>query len=315
MIRVILAFLMILFGFVSQAQEYKQMDERIDKWGVPYVELNNGVEMPRFGLGTFSVSNDDCKQACLVALKAGYRHIDTAHAYNNESGVGVAIKESGIPRKEIWVTSKLWPTEYGEGVTLKAIDAMLERLGLEYIDLLYIHQPIGDYVGAWKDMEKAYKQGKIRALGISNCDAKEEAYQAIVKKMNINPAVHQIECHPYAQRLDMRKKHEPYGIVTECWFPLGHGNKELLSDPNIAAIAKKHNKTIVQIILRWHIQEGFSVIPGNTNPDWIKENISIFDFKLDDEDMAVMRSLNKEKRFYNMSLDQLENFVFARQIN
>ena len=313
--RVILAFLMILFGFVSQAQEYKQMDERIDKWGGPYVKLNNGVEMPRFGLGTFSVSNDDCKQACLVALKAGYRHIDTAHAYNNESGVGVAIKESGIPRKEIWVTSKLWPTEYGEGVTLKAIDAMLERLGLEYIDLLYIHQPIGDYVGAWKDMEKAYKQGKIRALGISNCDAKEEAYQAIVKKMNIKPAVHQIECHPYAQRLDMRKKHEPYGIVTECWFPLGHGNKELLSDPNIAAIAKKHNKTIVQIILRWHIQEGFSVIPGNTNPDWIKENISIFDFKLDDEDMAVMRSLNKEKRFYNMSLDQLENFVFARQIN
>ena len=310
--RVILAFLMILFGFVSQAQEYKQMDERIDKWGVPYVKLNNGVEMPRFGLGSFSVSNDDCKQACLVALKAGYRHIDTAHAYNNESGVGVAIKESGIPRKEIWVTSKLWPTEYGEGVTLKAIDAMLERLGLEYIDLLYI---IGDYVGAWKDMEKAYKQGKIRALGISNCDAKEEAYQAIVKKMNIKPAVHQIECHPYAQRLDMRKKHEPYGIVSECWFPLGHGNKELLSDPNIAAIAKKHNKTIVQIILRWHIQEGFSVIPGNTNPDWIKENISIFDFKLDDEDMAVMRSLNKEKRFYNMSLDQLENFVFARQIN
>ncbi|MBR3912141.1 MAG: aldo/keto reductase [Alistipes sp.] len=306
---------MILFGFVSQAQEYKQMDERIDKWGVPYVKLNNGVEMPRFGLGTFSVSNDDCKQACLVALKAGYRHIDTAHAYNNESGVGVAIKESGIPRKEIWVTSKLWPTEYGEGVTLKAIDAMLERLGLEYIDLLYIHQPIGDYVGAWKDMEKAYKQGKIRALGISNCDAKEEAYQAIVKKMNIKPAVHQIECHLYAQRLDMRKKHEPYGIVTECWFPLGHGNKELLSDPNIAAIAKKHKKTIVQIILRWHIQEGFSVIPGNTNPDWIKENISIFDFKLDDEDMAVMRSLNKEKRFYNMSLDQLENFVFARQIN
>ena len=313
--RVILAFLMILFGFVSQAQEYKQMDERIDKWGVPYVKLNNGVEMPRFGLGTFSVSNDDCKQACLVALKAGYRHIDTAHAYNNESGVGVAIKESGIPRKEIWVTSKLWPTEYGEGVTLKAIDAMLERLGLEYIDLLYIHQPIGDYVGAWKDMEKAYKQGKIRALGISNCDAKEEAYQAIVKKMNIKPAVHQIECHLYAQRLDMRKKHEPYGIVTECWFPLGHGNKELLSDPNIAAIAKKHKKTIVQIILRWHIQEGFSVIPGNTNPDWIKENISIFDFKLDDEDMAVMRSLNKEKRFYNMSLEQLENFVFARQIN
>ena len=228
--------------------------------------------------------------------------------------MGAAIKESGVPREEIWVTSKLWPTEYGEGKTLEAIDAMLERLDLEYIDLLYIHQPIGDYVGAWKDMEKAYEQGKVRALGISNCDAKEEVYNAIVEGMKIKPAVHQIECHPYAQRLDMRKKHELHQIVTECWFPLGHGDRNLLSDATIATIAKKHNKTIVQIILRWHIQEGFSVIPGNTNPEWIKENISIFDFKLDDEDMKTMRSLNQEKRFYNMSLEQLEKFVFARQL-
>lgn len=305
---IVLIWGVMLFGLATQAQE------RTDKWGVPYVKLNNGVEMPRFGLGTFAVSNQACKEACLVALKAGYRHIDTAHAYNNEQGVGQAIKESGIPREDIWVTSKLWPTEYGKGVTMKAIDDMLQRLGLEYIDLLYIHQPIGDYVGAWKDMQKAYKQGKVRALGISNCDAREEAFTAIVKDMKIKPAVHQIECHPYAQRLDIRRWHEPYGIVTECWFPLGHGDKNLLSDPAIATIAEKHGKTIVQVILRWHIQEGFSVIPGNTNPEWIKENISIFDFKLDDEDMAVMRSLNKEKRFYNMSLDQLEKFVFAREI-
>ena len=306
--KVIIALSMLVMCLVVQAQE------RTDKWGVPYVKLNNGVEMPRFGLGTYAVSNDDCKQACLVALKDGYRHIDTAHAYNNENGVGAAIKESGVPREEIWVTSKLWPTEYGEGKTLEAIDDMLERFGLENIDLLYIHQPIGDYVGAWKDMEKAYEQGKIRALGISNCDAKEEAYKAIVEGMKIKPAVHQIECHPYAQRLDMRKKHEPYQIVTECWFPLGHGDKNLLSDTTIATIAKKHNKTIVQIILRWQIQEGFSVIPGNTNPEWIKENISIFDFKLDEEDMKTMRALNQEKRFYNMSLEQLEKFVFARQL-
>ena len=307
--KVILALAMMTMCLTSQARE------RTDKWGVPYVKLNNGVEMPRFGLGTFAVSNEDCKQACLVALQNGYRHIDTAHAYNNESGVGAAIKQSGIDRKEIWVTSKLWPTEYGEGKTMEAIDAMLERMGLEYIDLLYIHQPIGDYIGAWKDMEKAYKQGKIRALGISNCDVRDEAYSAIVDGMKINPAVHQIECHPYAQRLEMRKKHEKHHIVTECWFPLGHGDKGLLSDANIAKIAEKHGKTIVQIILRWHIQEGFSVIPGNTNPDWIKENISIFDFKLDNEDMATMRSLNKEKRFYNMSLEQLERFVLGRQLN
>lgn len=303
--KVILALSMMLSCFVSQAQE------RTDQWGVPYVKLNNGVEMPRFGLGTFAVSNEDCKQACLVALKDGYRHIDTAHAYGNEKGVGEAVKESGIPREEIWITSKLWPTEYGEDTTLKAIDEMLKRLGLEYIDLLYIHQPIGDYMGAWKDMEKAYKQGKVRALGISNCDAKDEAFTALVEKTKVKPAVHQIECHPYAQRLEVRKKHEPHHIVTECWFPLGHGDKTLLNDTTIAQIAKKHDKTPVQIILRWHIQEGFSVIPGNTNPDWIKENISIFDFSLDEEDMATMRSLNKEKRFYNMSLEQLEKFVFS----
>ena len=151
---------MLVMCLVMQAQE------RTDKWGVPYVKLNNGVEMPRFGLGTYAVSNDDCRQACLVALKEGYR-IDTAHTYNNEKGVGAAIKESGVPREEIWVTSKLWPTEYGEGKTLGAIDAMLERLGLEYIDLLYIHQPIGDYVGAWKDMEKAYNRVKsVRSASV-----------------------------------------------------------------------------------------------------------------------------------------------------
>lgn len=289
--------------------------ERTDNWGVPYVKLNNGVEMPRFGLGTYNVSNDDCKQAVATALKNGYRHFDTAQAYNNERGVGEAIKESGIPREQIWVTSKLWPTEYGEGKTLAAIDRMLERMGLEYLDLLYIHQPIGDYIGAWKDMEKAYEQGKIRALGISNCDAREEAFTTIVETMKIKPAIHQIECHPYAQRKAMRAKHEPYGIVTECWFPLGHGDKNLLSDPTIGKIAQKHGKTIAQIIIRWHIDEGFSVIPGATNPDYIKENISIFDFKLDAEDMATMRSLDQEKRFYNMSIEQLENFVLNRAID
>ena len=296
---------MLAFAFTAFAQE------RTDAYGVPYVKLNNGVEMPRFGIGTYNVSNTAVQQSCLVALQNGYRHIDTAHAYNNEEGVGIAIRESGVPREEIWVTSKLWPNEYGEGVTLPAIDAMLERLGLEYIDLLYIHQPIGDYVGAWKDMEKAVEQGKVRALGISNCDAREEAYNTIVNEMKIKPAVHQIECHPYAQRVEMRNKHAEHGIITECWFPLGHGNPTLLNDETIGKIAQKHNKSIVQVILRWHIQEGFSVIPGNTNPDYIKENIAIFDFELDDEDMSTMRSLNKEARFYNMSLDQLERFVLG----
>ncbi|MFA7104467.1 MAG: aldo/keto reductase [Dysgonamonadaceae bacterium] len=276
---------------------------------VPMLKLNNGIEMPQLGLGTFTVSNEDCRVACLVALKNGYRHIDTAHAYRNESGVGSAVKESGIPREEIWITSKLWPSEYGEGTTMEAIDKMLARLQTTYIDLLYVHQPVGDFIGAWKDMEKAVEAGKVRALGISNFDDSDEAFHAIVDNMKIKPAVLQIECHPYAQRLNIREKVKPYGIAIECWYPLGHGNKELLSDPVIGKIAEAHNKTIVQIILRWHIQEGFSVIPGATNPDYIKENISIFDFELSNEEMLTMRALNKEKRFFNMTLEQKQGFV------
>lgn len=276
---------------------------------VPMLKLNNGIAMPQFGLGTFTATNEACKEACLVALKNGYRHIDTAHAYRNESGVGAAVKESGIPREEIWITSKLWPSEYGEGTTMEAIDKMLARLNTPYIDLLYVHQPVGDFVGAWKDMEKAVEAGKVRALGISNFDDSDEVFHAIVDNMKIKPAVMQIECHPYAQRLNVREKVKPYEIAIECWFPLGHGNKELLSNPVIGKIAETHNKTIAQIILRWHIQEGFSVIPGATNPDYIKENISIFDFELSDEEMTIMRSLNKEKRFFNMTLEQKQGFV------
>lgn len=275
----------------------------------PIIKLNNGLQMPQFGLGTYLASNEAAREACLLALKSGYRHIDTAHAYRNESGVGQAVKESGIPREEIWITSKLWPSEYGEGVTMEAIDKMLARLGTTYIDLLYVHQPVGDFVGAWKDMEKAVKAGKVRSLGISNFDDSDEVFSAIVDRMEFKPVALQIECHPYAQRKDIREKVKPYNIAIECWYPLGHGDKGLLSDPVITKIAKAHNKTAAQIILRWHIQEGFSVIPGATNPDYIKENVSIFDFALSDSDMAAMRSLDKEERFFNMSLEQKQGFV------
>ena len=276
---------------------------------VPMVQLNNGILMPQFGLGTFLQPSDSvCEQSCLTALKAGYRHIDTAHAYNDEAGVGRAVKKSGIPREEIWITSKLWPTEYGEGKTMEAIDKMLERMQLDYIDLLYVHQPVGDFVGAWRDMEKAVAMGKVRALGISNFDANDEVFNKIMSESRVKPAVLQIECHPYAQRLAMREKVKPYGIQVECWFPLGGAmsNGALLRDPVICSIAKAHGKTPAQIILRWHIQEGFSVIPGASNPDYIRENIRIFDFELTDEEMARIRSLNQEKRFFNMSLEDKE---------
>jgi diketogulonate reductase-like aldo/keto reductase len=267
--------------------------------------------MPQFGLGTYLASNEDCKRACLVAFRNGYRHVDCAHAYQNERGLGEAIKESGIPREEFWITSKLWPSEYGEGKTFAAIDRMLARLQMDYIDLLYVHQPIGDFVGAWKDMEKAVAAGKVRTLGISNFDANDKVFSAIVDSMKIKPAVLQIECHPYAQRLAMREKVKPYNIAVECWYPLGGAMSQgaLLKDPLIKTIATAHRKTPAQVILRWHIQEGFSVIPGATNPDYIKENIEIFDFALNDDEIATMRSLNKEKRFFNMTLEQLENIV------
>ena len=279
---------------------------------VPMVQLNNGILMPQFGLGTFLQPSDEvCEQSCLTALKAGYRHIDTAHAYNDEAGVGRAVKESGIPREEIWVTSKLWPNEYGEGKTAQAIDAMLERMQLDYIDLLYVHQPIGDFVGAWKDMEKAVAAGKVRALGISNFDANDEVFNRIMEAATIKPAVLQIECHPYAQRIAVREKAKKHDIQVECWFPLGGAmsNGTLLKDPTIMEIAKAHGKTPAQVILRWHIQEGFSVIPGASNPDYIEENIQIFDFELTDEEMAQMRGLNKEQRFFNMSFSDVERMI------
>lgn len=281
------------------------------------VQLNNGILMPQFGLGTFLQPSDSvCEQSCLTALKAGYRHIDTAHAYNDEAGVGRAVKASGIPREEIWITSKLWPTEYGEGKTMETIDKMLERMQLDYIDLLYVHQPVGDFVGAWRDMEKAVAMGKVRTLGISDFDASDEVFNKIMSESSVKPAVIQIECHPYAQRRTMREKVKPYGIQVECWFPLGGAmsNGALFKDPTIIAIAKAHGKTPAQIILRWHIQEGFSVIPGASNPDYIKENIRIFDFELTDEEMAQIRSLNKEKRFFNATLKDVENMVWNAKL-
>ena len=278
----------------------------------PMLKLNNGLEMPQFGIGTFMQGSDEiCYKSVLVALKAGYRHIDTAHAYQDERGVGKAIKDSGIPRNEIWVTSKIWPTEYGEGVTLKAIDKMLERLQLDYIDMLYVHQPAGDYFGAWKDMEKAVKLGKVRSLGISDFDYNDKMLDELVAKVNIKPSALQIECHPYAQRQDMREKAAKYGMIVETWFPLGGylGKDILLNDSVISEIAKHHNKTNVQILLRWHIQEGFSVIPGSKNPEHIEENINIFDFSLSDGEMQKIRKLNKNERFYKAKQSDLSNFL------
>lgn len=274
---------------------------------VPYLVLNNGVKMPQLGLGTFMLQEgDEAYSAVLTALKSGYRHIDTAHAYGNERSVGRAIKDSGIDRNEIWVTSKLWPNEYGEGVTEKALDKMLNRLGLEYIDLVYIHQPVGDVKGAWKDLVKAQKEGKIRTIGISNFDKDEKLFNDFIKTTEVKPQTMQLECHPYAQRSHWQKVLKKNNIQQENWYPLGgrQSNGLLLRDPVINEIAKAHNKSAAQIIIRWHIQKGFSVIPGASNPDYIKENIDVFDFSLSKKEMKKIEALNTEKRIFDTPYEQ-----------
>ena len=281
---------------------------------VPYLILNNGVKMPQFGLGTFMLddNNGEAYNAVLTALQSGYRHIDTAHAYGNERSVGRAIKDSGIPRKEIWVTSKLWPNEYGEGITSKALDKMLERLDVDYIDLVYLHQPAGDVNGAWKDLEKALKSGKVRAIGISNFDKDEELFKSFMKTAEVKPQIMQLECHPYAQRKYWQKQLKKHNIQQENWYPLGgrQSNGLLLQDEVINEIAKVHNKSAAQIIIRWHIQKGFSVIPGASNPDYIKENIDVFDFSLSKKEMKKIEALNTEKRIFDVPFEQQkENYL------
>ena len=270
--------------------------------GVPLVTLNNGVEMPRFGLGTqiqdlenspdLGPLNRTSRTSVIAALQAGYRHLDDAHGYRNERGVAQGIEDSGVPREEIWLTDKLWPSEYANAEA--AIDAMLDRLGVEYIDLLYLHHPAGPIStieSAWRAMEKAYREGKIRALGISNFDNRPQAYDAIMDE-EIKPQVMQIECHPLAQRKETRELAARDNIQVECWYPLKHADPSLLGDTTLDDIAEAHGKSVVQVIVRWHIQEGFSVIPGSTNPEHIAENIDVFDFELTEDEMNRIRALD-----------------------
>lgn len=270
-----------------------------------YITLNNGTKIPQFGMGVYMVpAGDATKQACLDALKLGYRHIDTAHAYQNERSVGEAVRESGISRNEIWVTSKLWPSEYGEGKTMEGIDKMLARLDIGYIDLLLLHQQVGDYMGAWKDMEKAVEQGKVRAIGLSNFES--ERLEEVCEAAKIKPAVLQVECHPYYQQNKLKKRLTPYKTVIEAWYPIGHGDSGLINEPIFTKLAEKYGKTNVQIILRWHIQEGTIIFPKSTNPQHIRDNFDIFEFELTESEMAQIRALDKGVRFWGATLNEQE---------
>lgn len=275
-----------------------------------HITLNDGNVIPQFGFGVYMIEGDDAtEKACAEAMNLGYRHIDTAHAYQNERGVGAAVAKSGLPREDMWITTKLWPSEYGEGKTSAAIDKMLDRLQTDHIDLLLLHQQFGDYLGAWKDMEKAVRDGRVRSIGLSNFES--ERLEEVLEAAEIKPSVLQVECHPYYPQHQLKERIAPYGITIESWYPLGHGDAGLLSEPVFVELAEKYGKTPAQIILRWHIQQGNIVFPKTTNPEHMKQNIDIFDFALTDDEMARIDGLDSGKRFFNVPLEEQERTLGA----
>ncbi|MCH1626678.1 aldo/keto reductase [Fredinandcohnia quinoae] len=256
--------------------------------------LHNGVKMPWFGLGVFKVKDgQEVIDSVKAALKHGYKSIDTAAVYENEAGVGQAIKEAGIPREELFITTKLWNSDQGYETALQAFDASLEKLGLEYIDLYLIHWPGKDkYKETWKALEKLYKDGRVRAIGVSNFHVHH--LEDLIKDADIKPMVNQVEFHPHLSQEELRAYCQKEGIQLEAWSPLKQG--ELLSDPTIIAIAEKYQKSPAQVILRWDLQTGVVTIPKSIKEHRIRENADIFDFELQSEDMEKINSLNKDER-------------------
>ena len=260
----------------------------------PKIKLYNGNEIPQMGFGVYQIKGDELTEKCVLkALKVGYRHIDTAHFYENERGVGAAIKKSGIPREEIWVTSKVWVTEYGSGKTTAAIDKMLKRLGLEYIDLVLLHFPYKNYLDAYKELEAECEKGRIKNIGISNFE--DQKFDDLYSKAKIKPVLNQIELHPYFQQKNIRKKMDECNCKTEGWAPLGHASTNLFNEEVIKKLSEKYKKTTAQIVLRWHIQSGFITIPKSCKPERIKENFEIFDFELTEDEMKSIDNLNGKK--------------------
>lgn len=269
-----------------------------------YATLNNGIKMPMAGIGTFLLTPDEAEASVLSALQCGYRLIDTANAYVNEKAVGRAMRKSGIPRDEVFLETKLWPSFYEQE---DAVEKTLQRLGTDYIDLLLIHQPAGNYVAGYRLMEKAYKEGKVRAIGLSNFTP--EQVQEILDICEVKPAVLQTEVHPYSQEKKLEEFLDKEGIVIQAWYPLGHGDKTLIQEPLFTEFGKKYGKSNAQIILRWHIQAGNIVIPGSKNPAHIKDNFNLFDFALTDDEMAKITALDKQKRYYTSTPEMLKKYA------
>ena len=269
-----------------------------------YATLNNGVKMPMAGIGTFLLSPDEAEASVLAALRCGYRLIDTANAYVNEKAVGRAIKKSRVPREEIFLETKLWPSFYEQP---DAVDKTLARLGTSYIDLLLIHQPDCNYKAGFKLMEKAYQEGKVRAIGLSNFD--KSLIKEILDECKVKPTVLQTEVHPYNQEKELKQFLAGQGMVIQAWYPLGHGDRALIEEPLFTELGRKYGKSNAQIILRWHIQSGNIVIPGSKNPAHIKANFDLFNFELTDGEMAQIAALDKQKRYYTCTPSMLKAYA------
>lgn len=269
-----------------------------------YIVLNNGVKMPMTGIGTFLLTPDEAEASVLYALEDGYRLIDTANAYVNEKAVGRAMKKSGVAREEIFLETKLWPSFYEQE---DAVEKTLARLDVDYIDLLLIHQPAGNYIAGYRQMEKAYKEGKVKAIGLSNFNKAQ--IEEILSICEVRPTILQTEVHPYFQEQELKEFLAEEKIVIQAWYPLGHGDVALLQEEVFAKLGEKYGKSPAQIILRWHTQAGNVVIPGSKNPDHIRDNFALFDFTLTAEEMDEIAALDKNTRYYTSTPDMLKAYA------
>lgn len=269
-----------------------------------YVTLNNGIKMPMAGIGTFLLTPDEAEASVLNALACGYRLIDTANAYVNEKAVGRAMKKSGVSREEIFLETKLWPAFYEQS---DVVEKTLERLDTDYIDLLLIHQPAGNYIAGYKLMEKAYKEGKVKAIGLSNFS--QSQIREILDICEVKPVVLQTEVHPYYQEKKLKDYLKKEGIVIQAWYPLGHGDKALLEESLFQELGKKYGKSSAQIILHWHIQAGNIVIPGSKSPAHIQDNFDLFDFSLTAWEMAQISIMDKNVRYYTSTPELLQRYA------
>lgn len=278
-----------------------------------YVTLNNGVKMPILGYGVYQVTKEECERCVLDALSVGYRSLDTAQSYFNEEEVGNAIQKSGIPRKDIFLTTKVWIEHYGYEETKASVLESMQKLKTDYLDLVLLHQPFADYYGAYRALEDLYTEGKIRAIGISNFYADRMIDLASFTK--IKPMVNQVETHPFNQQITAKEWMQKYNVQIEAWAPFGEGRGEMFSNPVLKTIADKYGKSVAQVILRWHIQRGVVVIPKSTHKERMAENFNVFDFALADEDMTQIAALDKKESAFFSHQDPAMVEWFVKMVN